>query len=277
MPIRLVAIDLDGTLLDGRSEISSANKQALVETALRGVQLVVVTGRRFHSARPIIQQIPCPITLIASNGALIGSSSGEILYRNFLPRRIARSILEAGSEYRPYAVAIFDVATPGQITMQEGASPEGPLSWYGKKSLDVLAIVQDLCSSLTSDPIQLMFGGPPPIVEPIEPLLRYSTAGSFVHLTWTKYLTRNLSILDVMNRGCSKGATLALWTDQRGIRPIEVMAIGDNFNDLEMLEFSGFPVLMGNCSLGLGRDGWPVTLSNEQDGVAAALESYVLR
>lgn len=55
------------------------------------------------------------------------------------------------------------------------------------------------------------------------------------------------------------------------------MAIGDNYNDLEMLEYSGFPVLMGNCSPGLGRNGWATTVSNEQDGVAAALGTYLPR
>jgi hydroxymethylpyrimidine pyrophosphatase-like HAD family hydrolase len=55
------------------------------------------------------------------------------------------------------------------------------------------------------------------------------------------------------------------------------MAIGDNFNDLEMLEFAGQPVVMANCAAGLARDGWPITLSNDQDGVARAIENYVLR
>lgn len=210
MPIKLVAIDLDGTLLNSRSEISPANRQALIEAAARGIKLVVVTGRRFHSARPIVQQIPCPVTVIASNGALIGSSDGEIVYRNFLPREVARAILETGLEYRRYAVVIFDIATRGQITMQEGASPDGPLSWYQEKSPQALELTSDLCASITTDPVQAMFGGPPMIVEPIEPLLQASPSGPFVHLTWTRYLTRNLSILDVMNRGCSKGAGLAI-------------------------------------------------------------------
>jgi hydroxymethylpyrimidine pyrophosphatase-like HAD family hydrolase len=79
-----------------------------------------------------------------------------------------------------------------------------------------------------------------------------------------------------MNRGCTKGRTLAAWASQLGIPPSDVMAIGDNFNDLEMLRFAGRPVLMANCSAGLERQGWPMTFSNEQDGVAAAIEKYIL-
>jgi Cof subfamily protein (haloacid dehalogenase superfamily) len=276
MPIRLVAIDLDGTLLNSRSELSLANREALAAAAERGVQFVVVTGRRYHSARPIVQQIPLPVTLIASNGALIGTSSGEIVHRDFLPREVARVVLEAGRDYRAHAVAIFDVTGRGQVMMQCGAVPEGPLNWYLEKCPQNLELVRDLESALPTDPVQIMFGGPPSHMEPLESLLRTSPAGSSVHLTWTKYFTRNMSLLDVLNRGCTKGRALGIWSERCGIHRHEVMAIGDNYNDLEMLQFSGRPILMGNRPPGLGDADWPVTLSNDQDGVAAAIHSYVL-
>src|SRR5579859_8202694 len=276
MPIRVVAIDLDGTLLNSQSEMSPANRQALVSAAERGVQFIVVTGRRFHSAQPIVQQIPFPVTLISSNGALIGLSSGEIVRRDFLPREIALQVLEIARDYRAHAVAIFDVAGRGQVVMQTGASAQGPLSWYLKKYPEFLALVPELEAALDGDPVQIMFGGPPGQMEPIETLLRASPAGTGIHLTWTKYFSRNMSILDVMNRGCSKGGALRFWAELNGIHPGEIMAIGDNYNDLEMLQYSGCPVLMGNCTPGLAQEDWPLTLSNDQDGVAAALHSYVL-
>ena len=276
MPIRLVAIDLDGTLLNSRWEISIPNREALMAAAAQGVLLVLVTGRRFQSARAIVGQLPCPVTLISSNGALMGSSSGEVFFRDFLPRSIARQVLEAAREYRPYAVAIFDVAGRGQVVMQDNAVPDGPLQWYQTRSPDFLAQVADLEAALTTDPVQVMFGGSPARIEAVEPLLRASPVGDQVHLTWTKYFSREISILDVMNRGCTKGRALRFWSERSGIAPGEVMAIGDNYNDLEMLRFSGRPVLMGNCSPGLERDGWAVTRSNDEDGVAAAIEAYVL-
>jgi len=276
MPIRLVAIDLDGTLLNSRSEISPANRQALTQAAERDIQLVVVTGRRYHSARPLVQQLPCPVTLICSNGALIGLSSGEIVHRDFLPRPVALEVLKTAREYRPHTVAIFDVPAGGQVVMQEGASREGPLSWYLEKAPECLSLVPELEAAITSDPVQIMFGGPPARLAPLEPLLRDSSAGPSVHLTWTKYFSRNMSLLDVMNRNCSKGEALRLWAERCGIHAREIMAIGDNYNDREMLEFCGCPVLMGNCTPGLDENGWPVTLSNDQDGVAAAVHTYVL-
>lgn len=278
MPIRLVAIDLDGTLLNSRSEVSTANREALVAAAAQGVHLLLVTGRRFHSARPFVDRIPCPITVISSNGARIGSSSGEVYYRNFLPRAVASQVLEITREYRPYTVVIFDHPGRGQVLMEDNAVPEGPLGWYLRTSPECLEQVLSLEGALPAeDPVQVMFGGPPVRIEPVEPLLRASSAGAVVHLTWTKYLTRDVSILDVMNQSCSKGGALKFWAERCGVTASEVMAIGDNYNDLDMLQFAGQPVLMGNTSPGLAREGWPVTLSNDQDGVAAAIHSYVLR
>lgn len=276
MPIRLAAIDLDGTLLDGNSTISPANRRALAEAASRGVQIVVVTGRRYQSAQKILQQMPCPVTLISSNGAMAVSTAGEILHRDFLPSPVALQVLRAAREYRPYAVAIFEIPGRGQVVMQHGAVTEGPLGWYQTHSPELLVQVSDLEEVLATDPIQLMFGGPPERVGPLEPFLLNRFHPPHFHLTWTKYLARNLSILDVMNQGCTKGRALAAWAARAGILPSQVMAIGDNYNDVEMLRFAGQPVLMGNSSAGLAGEGWPVTLANEQDGVAAAIEKYIL-
>jgi hypothetical protein len=276
MPIRLVAIDLDGTLLNSRREISEGNRRALLEAVERDVQVVVVTGRRFHSALPLVSKIPCPVTLIASNGALIADSSGEVLHRDFLPRHVARRVLEFAREYRPYSVAIFHTPGYGQVTMQDNAVDEGPLGWYAQTSAHCLRLVPDLEAALDRDPIQVMIGGPPAQIEPAEMLLAESPICFSIHLTWTKYLTTNISILDVMNRGCSKGRALKIWAEQCGIQPGEVMAVGDNLNDLEMLQYAGFPVLMGNHCPELHQPDWTLTLPNDQDGVAAAIRRYVL-
>ena len=276
MSIRLLAIDLDGTLINTRWQVSETNRQALAAVAARGVRVVVVTGRRLFSALPYVEQIPCPVTLITSNGALIRTASAEIVYRDFLPRHVALRVLEIAQEFRPYSVVIFHLSGPGQVTMQDNAVAEGPLGWYVKTNADHLRLVPDLTAALDSDPIQVMIGGPPAHIEPAELLLRTSTAADAVHLTWTKYLARNISILDVMNRGCSKGRALRFWAEHAGISREEIMAVGDNFNDLEMLEFAGQPVLMGNHCAGLERPEWPVTLTSDEDGLAAAVRTYIL-
>lgn len=276
MPIRLIAVDLDGTLLNNNSEISPANRQALVEASERGIRIVIITGRRYHSARPKLESLPCPVTLVSSNGAVVRSLGGELLHHNFLPQRIAVQVLEAALDFRPYAVAIFDQPSRGQVMMQQNASPDGPLRWYQKTAREYLMQVIDLSAALPGDPIQIMFGGAPAFLEPLEYLLRASDAGRHVHLTWTKYFDRDVGLLDVMNRGCSKASGLKWLLEQMDCEASEVMAIGDNYNDLEMLQLAGCPVVMGNCCPGLAGDGWHITQSNDEDGVAAAIHSLAL-
>jgi 5-amino-6-(5-phospho-D-ribitylamino)uracil phosphatase len=277
MPIRVIAVDLDGTLLNSKLEISQANRQALAAVSERGIRIVIITGRRYHSARPLLNSLPFPVTLVTSNGAVIRTQSGELLHHNFLPREIAIHSLEAAIDYRPYAVAIFDNPGRGQVMMQQNASPDGPLRWYLKTAPDLLLQVADLPSALPGNPIQVMFGGAPAFLEPLEHLLRESNVGRHVHLTWTKYFERDISLLDVMNLGCSKATGLQWLLDEMDCDASEVMAVGDNYNDLEMLQMAGYPVVMGNCSPGLAGDGWHLTHSNDQDGVAAAINTLVLK
>jgi hydroxymethylpyrimidine pyrophosphatase-like HAD family hydrolase len=276
MPIRLIALDLDGTLVNSRWEISERDLQALAAASERGIQVVVVTGRRPRAAAPYVAKIPFPVTTITSNGALVRTSTGEVAYRNFLPRDVALQVLETVPEYRPYTVVIFDLPGRGQVTMEDCAIPEGPLGWYLKTSLDHLLLVPDLKAAVKSDPVQVMIGGPPASIEGAETLLRESAAGPCVQLTWTKYPDRNLALFDIMNRSCTKGQALKFWAAQCAIPASDVMALGDNFNDLEMLEFAGLPVVMGNHIDGLHRPGWAVTSACDDSGVASAIERYVL-
>jgi hypothetical protein len=88
----------------------------------------------------------------------------------------------------------------------------------------------------------------------------------------TEYPERDLSMIDVLNAGCSKGHALARWAGYRGYRREQVMAVGDNHNDVEMLEFAGYPVIMGNACDELRGRGWTVTGGNDACGLAAAVE-----
>jgi len=276
MSIRLIALDLDGTLVNSRWEISEKDLEALKAASVRGIQIVVVTGRRPRAAAPYVAKIPFPVATITSNGAMVRTPAGEVAYQNFLPRAVALHVLETVHEYRPYTVVIFNLPERGQVTMEDCAIPAGPLGWYLRTSLDHLLLVSNLDAAVKSDPVQVMIGGPPADIEGAETLLRQSAAASSIHLTWTKYPDRNIAILDIMNQGCTKGRALKFWAAQCGIPASQVMALGDNFNDLEMLEFAGLPVVMGNHIDGLHRPGWEVTSACDDSGVASAIEKFVL-
>ncbi len=112
-----------------------------------------------------------------------------------------------------------------------------------------------------------------------EAWLLSSDLARLVELHRTEYPARDLSILDILPPGCSKGVALEKWAAIRGIPPAEIMAIGDNFNDLEMLNLAGRPVVMGNSAPDLlllaSTRGWEIAPGNDQDGVAQIIESVL--
>jgi len=101
-------------------------------------------------------------------------------------------------------------------------------------------------------------------------------AGEFA-LAMTTYESKDFAMIDVINSVCSKGSSLAEWAALRGVAREEVMAIGDNHNDLEMLSFAGIPVVMGNSVPELKAYGWHQTGTNDENGVALAIEQFALR
>ncbi|MFQ5776616.1 MAG: Cof-type HAD-IIB family hydrolase [Terriglobia bacterium] len=273
--IRLLAIDIDGTLLDSRFHLSEANRDAVAAAHRLGTEIVLVTGRRFSSARPIAAQIPVDLTLIASNGALIKSKAGLTLARQLLPRPQARAVLAAAGNYRAAAVLLFDRDGPGQIVAEHLDSRHAPVAGYFQRNRQFLLQVEPLEAALTEDPIQVLFAGAVAPMQALAEQLARASCAAAVSLARTEYPARDLTLLDVLDRGCSKGAALGRWARTRSIRLEETMAIGDNWNDREMLEFAGLPVLMGNSSAALKRAGWAITASNDEDGVARAIEKFI--
>ena len=122
-----------------------------------------------------------------------------------------------------------------------------------------------------------VFTGPVLAMRAIEARLRAAAFAAEMALARTEYEDRDFSLVDVLRPGVSKGATLKDWARQRGYAREEVMAIGDNFNDVDMLEFSGVPVVMGNAVAELKSNGWRVAPSHDEAGVAAAIHEYALK
>ncbi len=276
MAIRLIAMDIDGTLLDNRHELPDANRDAILEAHSRGIEIVLVTGRRFDFARPIAERIPCELALIINNGALIKSTTGETHLCNLLPRGIAREVLRATLEFRSGAAVVFDRAQKDQVVFEHIDWNDAVSSGYYQRNREFISECVPLENSLTEDPIQVMFVGSVARMRAALAVVRNMDCSPQFGLAHTEYEHRDLSILDVIAGGSSKGAALAEWARRRGIARNEVMALGDNWNDRDMLEFAGLPIVMGNSVAELQSLGWPVTLSNDEGGVAAAIRKYVL-
>jgi Cof subfamily protein (haloacid dehalogenase superfamily) len=272
--IRLIAVDIDGTLLNPQFQISETDLGALRQAHAEGIEVILVTGRRHTFALPIAQQLGFDLWLICSNGAVTRSLSGETFHRDMLPQRTCRDLCGAMQEFRGQTVLTFDKDGRGAIVLEHMQELEGSIRHWLQKNIEYIEFVVPIENALTTDPVQAMFCGPVALMH--QALQVLEGCGLPVTVLRTEYPGRDLSIVDVLNADCSKGHALKRWANHRGITREQVMAVGDNYNDIEMLAFAGHPFIMENASQELRGRGWTETRSNAENGVAAAVE-HVLR
>ena len=270
-PVRLIAIDIDGTLLDSRGQLPEVNRAAVQDALAAGLQVVLVTGRCFHHAQPIAAELADEVPLIVSNGALIKRASGATLDRRLLDPPLIREIIRAVRERRPGAALIFDRPGADQY-IYEGIDWRHPnRRAYYERNKVFMTELSPLEDALTESPVQLAFTGGVQEMRRLADFVRQLPVAAEVTLTLTEYEDRDFTLLDIIEGGCSKGATLATWTASLGIDADTVMAVGDNLNDREMLEFAGHPVVMGNAVPELLEVGWPMTGTHDEGGLAQAI------
>jgi hypothetical protein len=276
MPVRLIALDIDGTLLDNRWRVSDANREAIQEAARRGIEVALVTGRRYDFALPVALDLGCPITMIVNNGGLIRSNDGCTRLKRLLPVKTARAVLQLGLPWRAGAAVIFDRQKANQLILEQLDPGDSMRYGYYSRNLDYIGVVSPIENCLSEMPLQVMFSGTVAEMSALEQLLLGSQVAPEAKLAVTKYEAKDFAMLDVLPPGCTKGAALADWAKSQGLHRDEILAIGDNHNDFEMLEFAGIAVVMGNCVPELKNYGWHETHSNDESGVAAAIERFAL-
>jgi Cof subfamily protein (haloacid dehalogenase superfamily) len=270
--VRLLATDIDGTLLNPQFQVSNGDLTALRRAHAAGVEIVLVTGRRHTFALPIAKQLGFDLWLISSNGAVTRSLAGETFHRDMMPAETCRRLCRAMQEFRGHTVLTFDKETQGAIVLERLNELGSSIRQWLEKNMEYIKFVVPIEDALLSDPVQAMFCGT--MTRMREALQSLNGAGmdGSVTVLRTEYPARDLSMIDVLNVGCSKGHALERWATHRGYRREEVMAIGDNHNDVEMLEFAGHPVIMGNACEELRGRGWTVTRGNDACGIAAAVD-----
>lgn len=287
-PIRLIAIDIDGTLLDSGGQIPQANLRAIHAAADRGVEVVLATGRTFHHAVPVARKLKTDVVLMVSNGALVKTPDGKTLATRLVPRDIARDLILDTRPVRQGAALIFDRTDARQYVWERVDWSHPQRAWYYERNRVYMTELAELDHALrdptddtpevTSDaePVQVAFTGAVAEMRTLADHVRGLPYADRLSLTLTEYEDRDFSLFDVTAEGCSKGATLAAWAATRDIRPSEVMAVGDNLNDRDMLAFAGHPVVMGNGVAELKHAGWPTTTSHDKAGLALAITALVL-
>jgi hypothetical protein len=293
--IRLIGIDVDGTLLDSEGRLPDENRDAIHAAVAAGVHVALVTGRSYPFARPVAATLPSSISLIVSNGAVERGMDGETFARRLLDREVARRVLHAMRHYRDSTALVFDRDADRQVVFETMDWEHPGRQKYWSRNNSHIAQSVPLEDALTEDPIQVMFNGAVDLMRPLADLLRRqarlrpaSAERARVHVAsegelleysvlMTEYVHRDFTLVDVTSREATKGHALAWRAEQMGLTRDQVMAIGDNFNDLEMLEFAGTPVVMGNAVEPLKTRGFHQTGRHDEAGVAQAIHRFVLR
>jgi hydroxymethylpyrimidine pyrophosphatase-like HAD family hydrolase len=262
--IRLIAIDIDGTLLDRAGSIPDENRQAIAAALDRGIEVALVTGRGFT------------FVLVASNGAIVRRLDGTTVLRRLMPRDVAHQVLADTVGYRGEAAVVFDRASTGQLV-------SGGLDWthpsragyYGRYGALISETVP-LETCLVEDPIEVMFTGGVTRMRTLIAQLEAAPGAQRYAISFVEYGWRDFILVDVLGAGVTKGSTLAEWVQELGLTRDAVMAVGDNYNDREMLAFAGTGVAMGNGVPELLDGTFHVTASNDEAGLAQAIERFAL-
>lgn len=303
----MIAVDMDGTLLGEDGHVSSRNLAALRAAHEAGVEVVVATGRRHCYAMGVLRglELHPESALVSSNGAVIrtiGSSDipNRLIARGHLEHSTSRWLLEHIHEFRDAMVITFDRVGPdgndsrGALVVEHLESLHGSIDRWMVANAPYIQHVRPLESLFERDsdpPIQMMLCGTLDRMRRAEARMLEHPAvlgpGREAHadvrpeiaIHRTEYAARDLSILDILPAGCSKGAALLTLARQRGIGPESLLAIGDNWNDVPMFEVAGSVLVMGNASADLRamaeEKGWSLGLANHEDGVAHAIETLL--
>lgn len=284
--IRLLALDLDGTLLDSQGRIPEANKVAVREAEKRGVLVTIATGRRFRDARPVALEIGFNAPIITHNGALLkNAESLEPLHYSLLSAETVRDIVRVGKDHGGDALVSADPHGEGTLFYDRVSDDNLPLrkyiawaeSLHGTGSEMAVRHVENLAESTElSDVVHISFSGNCQRMAELSILLS-GALGDSVNILPTVYPHLDFTLLDILPPDASKATGVERLAAGHGISGAEIMACGDNFNDLEMLEFAGTPVVMGNASDELkARPGFHTTLNNDEHGVAEAIKTFIL-
>jgi hypothetical protein len=284
--IRLLALDLDGTLLNSRGKISEQNLQAIRAAEEKGVLVTIATGRRFRDARPVGLEAELNAPLITHNGALTKyAQTLETVNAAILNQMEAREVLRVGKKFCADAMVSCDPRGKGLLLYDNVSESNVPLQKYiawsrrlhGDEAEEAMRHVSSLEEVLHSvEIVHISFSGTCASMVELQAALE-SELGNAVKVLATVYSAQNFTLLDILQAEASKGYGLKKFAEFRHINPEEIMVVGDNFNDLEMLEFAGLPVVMGNASPELLENPkYETTLSNDESGVAAAIERFIL-
>lgn len=273
---KLLALDIDGTVLNSRGEISPRVAGAIARARHAGMLVTLATGRNIRAVMPVAQALQISAPLVVNNGALvIAPESGRIMLHRPLPSAVATRAVQLLQRLGFITYASQCNLTGPDLFYEQAPTVPEQACLMGREPHAVRR-VSDLAGAVAAmETLKVMVLDRSPAVEAARRYLARHLTGEHTLLVTPEM--PGYSLLEVSAHGVNKATGLERLTALNGISPHEVVAIGDNFNDLEMLRFAGLGVAMGNAPDPVKQVANIITAANDEDGVAQFLEQHILR
>jgi Cof subfamily protein (haloacid dehalogenase superfamily) len=261
---KLIAIDIDDTLINDNKEVLPSTQKALEQAVAKNVVVTLATGRAYASAKHLARQTGLNVPIITYQGALIKNLLDEkVLYERFVPTEAARKLFDYCIEHNLHVQVYIDDKLYAREENQK-------LIDYCKLNGTPYFIEPDFIKMVEQPTPKMLIIDEPAYLDEIAPILR-ELLGDQVHITKSKP-----NFLEFMHHEGTKGHALTFLARHFNVELSETIAIGDSWNDHEMLEVAGLGVAMGNSIEALKEIADYVTLSNNEDGIQHVIEKFVL-
>jgi len=273
--IKLIALDLDGTLLDNNKELPEENKKALKYAASKGVNITVCSGRYFKGVRCIAEEVGANVAIVCGNGAEVRRMNGEFVYSKYLDFDVCKYLVDIACEYR----LVFNVYAHDTIIT---FSKNDVTSYYER--INKRLAPENQCRILYTENIMDFVESPPPELKTGILKIEYRNINNDISDELQKIILQVPDIaiegsfaksVELHATGLTKGTGLQIVAKDAGIDMENVMAFGDYVNDIDMLKCSGLPVVMGNADDVTKSVAAYITSTNVECGVAKAIYEFI--
>lgn len=266
-PVRLIVCDLDGTLLSSDHVVTPTTEQAIRAAMDSGVLFTVATGKTYTSTPELIRQFNIQIPVICGNGTEVYAPDGTILYEDLIPRDVA---VEAVAFAREHDLLPVIYAGPQLLAPLHDANVEELVAHHEPVPVIVPALEDALRREYKPSKLILM-NQDPARMDAAHRILGEHFAGRALALR-----SGLPSVVELMPLGVTKGTAMAVLLDHVGVTAAQTLAMGDNFNDLDMIKQAGIGVAMAHAPEPVRRQADYVTGTNDEDGVGQAIHRFVL-
>ncbi len=271
LDIRLLVLDIDGTIAGKSNDVREPVKQAVRKAQAKGIQVAIATGRMYCSALRFHQAVGSTLPLLAYQGAWIQDPATQKIHQHLpVSRTTAEQLLDYFESDGLLSLLSVHFYINDQLYVR-GITPETQI--YAKRA-DINPIaVGDLRKVLTTEPTKILaLSDDTAVIEQLLGSLRKQYTPAELYLT-----TSVATFFEATNPAANKGTAVRYLAEEMlGLKAENVMAIGDNFNDVEMLEYAGLGVAMGDAPPDVQAIAQWVAPSVEEDGAVAAIEAFVL-